>query len=238
MTSRFLKLLLAIVFVTIKYYFCDKNHSHMASIQKEIKQKIESSPKGSVIFPSTFAFLGSDEAIRQGLSRLVKDGKLIRLAQGIYLYPEIDKELGIIYPPIENIAEAIARRDKARIIPTGIQALNRLGLSAQIPLKALYMTDGTPRIIKIGNRTIDFQKTNPKILSIKNELLVLIITALKEVGKENITPEIALQIKKIINKNTKKDIFNELDKAPSWIIKLIKTLSENDLHNGMVDNRR
>jgi Family of unknown function (DUF6088) len=209
----------------------------MASIQKEIEQKIESTPKGSVIFPSDFAFLGSDEAIRQGLSRLVKDGKLIRLAQGIYLYPEIDKELGIIYPPIENIAEAIARRDNARIIPTGIQALNRLGLSAQIPLKALYMTDGTPRIIKIGNRTIDFQRTSPKILSIKSELLVLIITALKEVGKENITPEIASQIKKTIHKDIKKDIFNELDKAPSWIIKLIKTLSENDLHYGMVNNR-
>ena len=209
----------------------------MASIQKEIEKKIESCKKGSVIFPSDFALLGSDDAVRQGLSRLVKDGKLIRLAQGIYLYPEIDKELGIIYPPIENIAEAIARRDKARIIPTGIQALNRLGLSAQIPLKAKYMTDGTPRIIKIGNRIIDFQRTNPKILAIKSELLVLIITALKEVGKENITPEIAIQIKKIIHKDTKKDIFNELNKAPSWIIKFIKTLSENDLHNGMVNNR-
>lgn len=99
------------------------------------------------------------------------------------------------------------------------------------------MTDGTPRIIKIGNRIIDFQRTNPKILAIKSELLVLIITALKEVGKENITPEIAIQIKKIIHKDTKKDIFNELNKAPSWIIKFIKTLSENDLHNGMVNNR-
>lgn len=208
----------------------------MASIQKEIEQKIESSKKGYIIFPSDFAFLGSDEAIRQGLSRLVKDNKLIRLAQGIYLYPEIDDELGVIYPPIEIIAEAIARRDKARIIPTGVQALNRLGLSAQIPLKALYMTDGTPRIIKIGNRTIDFQKTSPKILDIKNELLVLLIGALKELGKDNITSEIAHKIKEIINKGGKKDIFNELNKAPNWIIKLIKNIIENDLQNGMVEN--
>lgn len=196
------------------------------SIQKEIWGKLELGKKGDIFFPSDFTMLGSDEAVRQGLSRLVKENKLLRLAKGIYLYPEIDNELGIIYPSIENIAEAIARRDKARIIPTGVQALNRLGLSTQIPLKASYMTDGTPRIIKIGNRTIDFQKKSPKILDIKSELLVLLIAGLQELGKDDITTEITNKIKNIINKDTKSSIFNELNKAPAWIAKLIKNISE------------
>jgi Family of unknown function (DUF6088) len=205
----------------------------MASIQKAIEQKIASDKKGRVLFPTDFALLGSDVAIRQGLSRLVKEKQLVRLAQGIYFYPEIDDEIGIIYPSIEIIAEAIAKRDKARIIPTGIQALNRLGLSAQIPLKAVYMTDGAPRIIKIGNRTIDFQKTNPKILDIKSELLVLLIAALKELGKDNITVEILNKVKKIISDNSKDDIHGELHKAPAWIIKLINNIADN---NGVVKN--
>jgi hypothetical protein len=206
----------------------------MTSIQKAIEQKIASGKKGSILFPMDFALLGSDVAIRQGLSRLVKEKQLVRLAQGIYFYPEIDNEIGIIYPSIEIIAEAIAKRDKARIIPTGIQALNRLGLSAQIPLKAVYMTDGAPRIIKIGNRTIDFQKTNPKILDIKSELLVLLIAALKELGKDNITVEILNKINKIISNNNKDDIYGELHKAPAWVIKLIKNIAENN--NGVVKN--
>jgi Family of unknown function (DUF6088) len=202
----------------------------MMSIQKEIAQVIKTGKKGRILFPADFALFGNDEAIRQGLSRLVKDQKLIRLAQGIYLYPEIDAEIGVIYPPIESIAEAIARRDEARIIPTGVQALNRLGLSTQIPMKALYMTDGTPRIVKIGNRTIDFQKKSPKILSIKSELLVLLIAALQELGKDNITPEILFKLKGIIEKDTEKRIFEELNKAPSWIKKLITNISEQKIY--------
>lgn len=215
-----------------------KLNSKMISIQKIIEQKLESNQKGSIVFPNDFVQLGSEEAIRQALSRLVKEKKLIRLAQGIYLYPEIDSEFGVIYPSMESIAKAIARRDKMRIIPTGVYALNRLGLSTQVPLKALYLTDGTPRTIKIGNRTIDFQRTSPKILDIKNELLVLLVTALQTLGKENITSEIKSKINEIIAFDTENNIFDELYKAPTWIGKLIKTYQNKTYDNGMVEYNR
>ncbi len=35
------------------------------------------------------------------------------------------------YPSVEDIAQAIAKRDKANIVPMGAYALNRLGLSTQ-----------------------------------------------------------------------------------------------------------
>jgi Family of unknown function (DUF6088) len=207
----------------------------MLSVQKEITQKIESQKKGSIIFPADFAYLGQETAIRQGLTRLVKAHKLIRLAQGIYLYPTIDAEIGVIYPSIESIVVAIARRDKARIVPSGAYALNHLGLSTQVPLKTVYMTDGTPRTLKIGNTTIDFQRKNTKILDIKNELLVLIIVALQSLGKENITPNIKSKIAEILIKDKNKSIFQELHKAPTWIAHLIKNISEKNRYaDGMV----
>ena len=207
----------------------------MLSIQKEITQKIESYKRGSIIFPADFAYLGQETAIRQGLTRLVKANKLIRLAQGIYLYPVIDAEIGIIYPSIESIVVAIARRDKARIIPSGAYALNYLGLSTQVPLKTVYMTDGTPRTIKIGNTTIDFQRKSTKILDIKNELLTLLVSALQSLGKENITPDVKSKIAEILVKDKSKSIFKELYKAPAWIAQLIKNISEkNQYADGMV----
>lgn len=205
----------------------------MVSIQREIEQIIDLSDRGRIIFPADLAYLGSSEAVRQGLSRLVKENKLIRLEKGIYLHPEIDGEIGIIYPAIEEIAEAIARRDKARIIPTGIYALNRLGLSTQIPLKALYLTDGSHRIIKIKNRIISFKKTNPKILSIENELLLMLVLALQTLKKDNISEETLIKISEIL-RNDKKNIFEELYKAPVWIGKLIKNISEKSIHNELV----
>lgn len=203
----------------------------MISIQKEIEQTIDLSERGHIIFPADLAHLGSNEAVRQGLSRLVKENKLVRIEKGIYLYPEIDVEIGILYPTIEAIAEAIARRDKARIVPTGIYALNRLGLSTQIPLKALYLTDGSHRVVKIKNRSISFQRANPRILSIENELLLMLVLALQSLKKDNISEEIRIKISEILVKNSEKDIFEELYKAPNWIRKLIKNISEKSIDN-------
>lgn len=200
----------------------------MPSVQEEIHKKLKAGSKGKIVFPSDFITLGGDEAIRQALSRLTKEGKIIRLAQGIYLYPEKDDVLGILYPPIEEIAGAIARRDKARIIPTGVQALNRLGLSTQVPLKAVYLTDGAPRTIKVGKRTIAFRKTAPKMLAVKDEMIGLVITALQEIGRENVSAKIIEKIKDILQKRSQRDILDDTRLAPSWIQKLIKSILEKE----------
>ncbi len=89
-------------------------------------------------------------------------GEIHRVAQGIYARLAEDSILGPLKPSTEEIAEAISRRDKARIIPTGSLALNALGLSTQIPINVVYYTDGSARKIEIGNRTVKFKKTAPK----------------------------------------------------------------------------
>jgi hypothetical protein len=76
-----------------------------------------------------------------------------RIAEEVKTYPKVDKELGVLFPSTEEIAKAIARRDKARIVPTGVQALNKLGLSTQVPMKVVYLTDGAARTVKVGKRT-------------------------------------------------------------------------------------
>ena len=83
---------------------------------------------------------------------------LVRISQGIYLYP-MRNRFGILKPSIDDIAVAIAQKDKARIIPSGLTALNKLGLSTQVTMNdAVYLTDATAREIKIGNRTIVFKQ--------------------------------------------------------------------------------
>ena len=85
----------------------------MASIEENILTAIKAKGRGSIFFPSDFTSYGEVKAIGKSLERLTAKGDIIRLARGIYLYPEIDTVLGlgILMPSIEQIAEMIARAD-------------------------------------------------------------------------------------------------------------------------------
>ena len=189
----------------------------MQSIHSQLEDKILSLKKGTIVFVSDFAGFGTAENVKKVLLRLEKKQLLVRLAHGIYLYPKIDKELGILYPSTESIAEAIAKRDKIRIIPTGIYALQQLGISTQIPMNVIYLTDGAPRKIKVGKRTITFKKTAPKNLAIKNKVLSNIVQGLKELGKENITDEIRQKINQALQKVPVEILKEEISNAPVWV---------------------
>jgi len=186
---------------------------------KTIETKVN---KGEIFFIADFTELGNYEAVRKSLQRLTKEDSIKRIAKGIYLLPKIHERLGVIYPHAEQIAKAIAKRDKARIIATGSTALNLLGLSTQIPMKVVFLTDGSARNIKVGNQTIQFKKTNPKNLSIEHRLTNLIIQALKAIGEKNVQQEQIDKIQTIIDQSGEQEfIYQNLKNAPVWIQKTI-----------------
>ncbi|ADY51842.1 hypothetical protein Pedsa_1275 [Pseudopedobacter saltans DSM 12145] len=194
------------------------------SSKNQIQTKISKSSFGEIFFLDDFAKYGSADNIRKVLSRLEQEGIVERLAHGIYLKPKKDPLLGTIYPNTEEIARQIAQRDKARIAPTGVLALFLLGLTTQIPLKAVYLTDGSQRAIAIGNRTIQFKKTVPKSFAIKDDLLHLIVQAFKETGQQEISAAFLEQIKPHILQLDEQVIQKQLKYAPVWIQKHITNL--------------
>jgi myosin-crossreactive antigen len=186
---------------------------------KNIETKFK---KGEIFFISDFSELGTYEAVRKSLQRLTTEDKIKRIAKGIYFLPKNHERLGVLFPHAEEIAKAIAKRDKARIIPSGSTALNLLGLSTQIPLKAIFLTDGSARQIEVGNQTIQFKKTNPKNLSIEHRLTNLLIQALKAIGEKNVTQEQIDKIRNIISKSDEQDLIHQhLKNAPVWMQKVI-----------------
>ena len=103
------------------------------SIENKILNKAKKCGRGSVFFVSDFVSYGSRDAANKALERLVEIGLMLRAARGIYCYPKIEKVYGLgpIPPTMEDIAEAIAKRDGARIIPSGLYAQYQLGLTQQ-----------------------------------------------------------------------------------------------------------
>ncbi len=191
-------------------------------ISKQIERKIKALQKGKILFVSDFTTEHNYETARKVLQRLCNKKELLRLSRGIYYLPKQDKMLGVIYPTAEQIAQAIAKRDKARIIPTGSYALYKLGLSTQIPMNVVYLTDGSARKIQVRNQKISFKKTSPKNLAVNNQLSNLIIQALKELGKSKINNNVKNNLKEIINKSGEsKKIEKDIINAPVWIKKIM-----------------
>src|SRR5690606_9922352 len=117
-------------------------------LSKEIRNRILTNGEGKLYMISDFADLNNDALVSRVLSRLEKEQVLMRIAQGIYLYTSKNR-FGVHKPSIDTIAKAIAEKDKARIIPSGLTALNILGLSTQVPMNAIYLTNATPRAITV-----------------------------------------------------------------------------------------
>ena len=196
----------------------------MQSSHNQVELKIKKSSKGKIFFADDFVKFGSTENIRKILSRLEKEGLLERLTHGIYLLPKKDELLGTLYPTTEEIAIEIAKRDKARIAPTGALALYQLGLSTQIPLKAVYLTDGTQRTTAIGNRSIQFKKTTPRNLAIKDHLMMLIVEALKEIGQHKINDTHLEKLKPFVLQINPEVLKSQIKFAPVWVQKIISEL--------------
>lgn len=194
----------------------------MQSVEKKIEKSIKSKPKGSLVLPGDYLNFGSSDAIRKALDRLENKQVILRVAQGIYVRPKESDLIGKLIPTAEEVAEAIAKRDRIRTVPTGSYALNALGLSIQVPMNIVLLTDGSPREIKVGKRKIKFKKTTPKNLLAKGKISRLVIQALKEIGNGKVTMGEELKIIELLKKEDEKDLKHDIALAPVWIQKIMK----------------
>lgn len=170
--------------------------------------------------------IGSEESIRKSLSKLQKDGVIERLAQGIYLYPKKHPLYGSLYPSTEEIAEQIARRDHSQIIPTGSAALHKLRLTTQIPTNMVYLTDGSPRKIKVGKQKITFKAAVAKKFGAKGKISALVIQALQELGQGNVDNKIKKQLRSVLATEDPKFIKHDAKFASAWVAKILNELTE------------
>lgn len=191
------------------------------SIDDQVEHIINKRKTGSILFSEDFRALNNSGAVKVALHRLVKRGDLIRLARGIFTKPKYSELVGDILPTTEVIAVAIAKRDKARILATGSYAMHVLGLTTQIPLKLVYLTDGSPRKITIGKRTIQFKKTSPKNLALKGDISKLVVQALKEIGKGKATKNEINIIQDLLKKEDRKTLKHDIELAPQWIAEIM-----------------
>ncbi len=186
------------------------------TIQTAINNRVKKAPAGKLFFVSDFRDY-NHEYVSKLLSLLVSFNVLERLGRGIYYKPIITR-FGNVYPTTEQIVESIERRDYVRILPTGEAALHELGFSTQVPMKLVYVTTGSPRTLKVGNKTIILKHSIVGNSRYKSKLMPLLILALKAKGRKNIGPEDLGHIRTLIEKSIERELIKkDLRIAPIWI---------------------
>lgn len=191
-----------------------------------IEHALPDKKPGDILFISDFRGIGAETAIRKSLSRLTRRGKLRRVAHGIYYVPKIDPMLGELLPSAEQVAKKVAEKEKVRIIPTGIDALNRLGLSTQVPTRLVYLTDGTPRVLTIGKSKVKFKATTPKKLALRGKISGQVILALDELDTNLQDPERDKKLRQLLLLEEAGNLQHDLQLASGrvhdYIVKLLK----------------
>ena len=196
------------------------------AVDSRIAAAIRRLGKGSVFVPADFLHLGSREAIDVALHRLTRQGTVRRLTRGLYDFPREHPVLGLLCPPADKVALALAGRDRTRLQPAGSYAANALGLSEQVPAKVVFLTDGPARTVRIGPSTIQLRRTTPRNMEAAGRLSGLLMQALRELGREQVTPERIDHLKRTLPAESRRELLKDLRLAPSWMHPIFRKLAE------------
>lgn len=200
--------------------------NNMQSVGGKVLSSIYGHKRGWVFTPDHFKGLGSRDAIASALKRHKQSGIIRQLARSLYDYPKQHPTLGLLAPPIDDIAKALAGRDAIRLQPSGAYAANLLGLSTQVPMKVVYLTDGISRTVKVDNREIILKRTTPKNMASAGKISGLVIQALRYLGKDHVGDEIVDKLEQRLDKAACDQLMKDIRYAPEWIADIFRELSQ------------
>ena len=200
----------------------------MQSVDSKILNRIHGRGRGCVVTPGDFLDLGSRQAVDLTLHRLVKKGALRRLARGLYDYPRIDADLGLLSPTIDAVVKALKGRDKIRLQPSGGYAANLLGLSEQVPMKVVFLTDGPTRRVQLGKQTIMLKRTTPRAMATAGCVSGLVIQALRHIGQRHVDESTVALLRKRLSADDKKQMLKDIRYAPAWIAAIMRSVAQQE----------
>ncbi len=174
--------------------------------------------------PSDFLDLAERPAIDQALSRLANNGKLRRLARGLYDLPKVHPRLGPLSPDPDHVARALARETGSKVQIAGARAAHLLGLTTQIPARSDYLTDGPSRRVVLGKRVINLRHASPKHLILPGSAAGTIVQALRHLGPTRADDVVRIAARSLPAAEKKK-LSASGRQAPAWMRPMLLTIA-------------
>lgn len=187
-----------------------------SSTPNRILARASAGGRGSVFTPSDFLDLAERPAVDQALSRLARNGKLRRLARGLYDLPELHPRLGPLSPDPDHVARALARETGSKVQIAGARAAHLLGLTTQVPAQSDYLTDGPSRRVVLGKRVIHLRHASPKHLILPGSAAGSVMQALRHLGPTRADDVVRIAARSLPVAD-KKRLAASVRQAPAWM---------------------
>ncbi len=203
----------------------------MTVMVDKIMHRVRSNGKGRwVCTPKDFLDLGSRAAVDQALSRLVRAGQLRRVGRGLYDLPRVSPTLNRPVPAdLDSAVAAVARRDNIRVMPDGLVAANRLGLTNAVPAKAEYVTDGASRTVNVDGWTIRLRHARPTIMNWVGRPAASVVQALRWLGPRAVDdPQTVAILRKRLSDAVKRDLLKGVRALPDWVIPVVHKIADRE----------
>lgn len=191
----------------------------------EIRKRVLDAEDGTVFVTSDFADIADTNTIRQSVYRLVKDGILRRILQGVYekpKYSQLLNEYVAVNPDV--VAKALARSYHWSIAPCGNTALNLLGLSTQVTAVWSYISDGPYKSYEWNFTKLEFKHRTNKEITGLSYMTSLVVQALKTLGKSNVTANTIQVLSERLSDDEKQACLREATESTDWVYDTIRKI--------------
>ena len=192
---------------------------------QEIRKRVLTAEDGTLFIASDFADIADTGTVRSALYRLVQNGSLRRILNGIFEKPKFSRLLNeyVAVDP-DAVAKALARSYHWTIAPCGNTALNLLGLSTQVTAVWSYISDGPYKTYRWNNTKLEFKHRTNKEITGLSYMTILVIQALKTLGKENVTSKTIRVLRSRLSEDDKAAMLIEAAESTDWVYDTIRQI--------------
>ena len=194
-------------------------------VEKQIISRIYGNGRGWAFSRKDFDRLGSVQSVHTALHRIWEAGAIRRIVRGLYDYPGFSEPLGReLSPDTHQVAQALSRKFGWRIYPDGPAALNLMGLSAQVPKRIVYLSNGPPRTYNVGRTALTFKNAALKETGFKLAESATIVGGLKSLGRDGITPQVIARMRDSLDPELRPRILKDTRAATGWVYDAIREI--------------
>lgn len=197
------------------------------TITQKLSQRLKTLDSNAVFIINDFIDIAEYDTIRKTLNRLDEEKKILKIMRGIYYQPRFSELLQEYEAPSPHqVALAIARKFNWTIAPSGITALNMLGISTQVSAKWTYISDGNYKTFELGKITIEFKRRNNREIAGMSYKTALIIQGIKALGRNKVDDISIIKMREMLSDAEKQTLLEEAKASLIWVYQVIKIICE------------
>lgn len=194
------------------------------SVREAIEKSVRARRRGEPFTAEEFKKFGAAAAVRRELERLVESGKSKVLAESIFVKPKHHELLGELAPALPKVVKALTTKQGHLHQITGAEAANRLGLSSQVPMTPIYLTDGPSRLIRLGKLELELRHRPSRELPAAGKPAGDVIQALRYLGPDSIESSHIKSLRNTLEPGTKASLRKLANQLPVWMQRVVEQL--------------